>query len=158
MMKIMGILESFTNILTGIPGETNATTHVITLSDRTPIKARQYSLPFNYEEAIKTELLQMLNAGIIEYSDSPYSAPLLPIKKKDNTLRFCVEYQKLNQIMLIRQELMPNPEDLFPKLAKATIFTKIDLSKGYWQIGRWIPLSYIQYSLSGMGGFTILTL
>lgn len=63
-----------------------------------------------------------------------FSAPLLPIRKKDNILRLCVDYRKLNQVTCVQQKLMPNPEDLFPKLARVKVFIGIDLSKGYWQI------------------------
>lgn len=64
-LKILKLLASFSNILTDVPGETDEITHVITLSDYTPIKVHQYSLPLHYEEAIKTELRQMLNMGIV---------------------------------------------------------------------------------------------
>lgn len=70
--KIISMLESFSDIITDIPGETDATTHAITLTGNTPIKVIQYSLPLHCEEAIKTELLQILNAGVIEHSDSPF--------------------------------------------------------------------------------------
>lgn len=76
----MGILESFSDILTYSPGETNAKTHVITLSNNTLV--RHYSIPLHYEETIKTELTRMLNASIIEHSDSAYSEPLLPLRRK----------------------------------------------------------------------------
>lgn len=66
--KIIDILQSFSDILTSIPDETNALIHVITLSDSTPVRVRQYSLPLHYEETIKIELTQMLNASLIEHT------------------------------------------------------------------------------------------
>lgn len=66
--------------------------------------------------------------GIKEYPDSPYSAPILPLLKRDGTLRLCVDYCKVNQVTLFQQELMLNPENMFPKLAKARYFTKIYLT------------------------------
>lgn len=55
-------------------------------------------------------------------------APLLPVRKKDRSMGLCVDYRKLNQATS-SQEQMPNPEDMFPKLARATIFMKIDLTR-----------------------------
>lgn len=57
--------------------------------------------------------------------------PFFEFVKKDGSLRLCIYYRKLNQATLVQQELMPNPEDMFSKLAKAKIFNKIDLMRLY---------------------------
>lgn len=72
--------------------------------------------------------------SIIEYSDPPYSAPILPVMKQDGKLILCVNYHKLNQVTLVQQEPMSNLENMFPRLSKASYFTKIELTRGYWQI------------------------
>ena len=76
----------------------------------------------------------MLDMGIIERSDSAFASPVVMIPKKDKTVRFCVDYRKVNKITVFDPEPMPNPEDLFVQLSSSKYFSKIDLTKGYWQI------------------------
>lgn len=72
------------------------------------------SLPVYYEDAIK-ELTELLNMGIVEHTDSPYVFPLVAVlKKKDKSVRLCVDYRKLNAITLVQVELMPNERTCFP--------------------------------------------
>ena len=56
------------------------------------------------------------------------------VRKKDGSIRFCVDFRKLNKVIMFDPEPMPNPEDLFAKLKKGKYLSKIDLTKGYWQI------------------------
>lgn len=74
--------------------------------------------------------------GIIELSDSPYICPIIPVMKKDGTLRLCVAYRRPNQVTMVQQELMPNPEDMFAKLPKAKFSSKltslVDTGKSKW--------------------------
>lgn len=81
------MLEAYSDLLTDIPGSTNATQHMITASYDKQIRVRWYSLPLHYKDAIKTELTQLLNIGIVEYSDSPHSAPIWPVLERDGILR-----------------------------------------------------------------------
>ena len=76
----------------------------------------------------------MLDAGVIEPSNSPYNSPIVIVKKKDGTNRFCIDYRRLNAVTKFDNEPMGNPEDIMTKLSKDKYFTKIDLTKGYWQI------------------------
>ncbi len=76
----------------------------------------------------------MLDADIIEESDSPYSSPVVLVKKKDNTYRFCIDFRILNKITIFDNEPMPEADDIFTKLAGDMFFSKLDLAKGYWQI------------------------
>ena len=76
----------------------------------------------------------MLDLNIIERCTSPYASPLILVSKKDGTYRPCVDFRKLNKITVFDPEPMPNPEDLFIKLSDSKYFSKLDLSKGYWQV------------------------
>ena len=85
-------------------------------------------------ESLKKDIADMIKMGVIRESDSPYASPVVVVKKKDNTNRVCVDYRKLNKLTVIDPEPMPTAEHLFQKLSGDKFFTKIDLSKGYWQI------------------------
>ena len=76
----------------------------------------------------------MLNLKIIRPYTSAYASPIKIVKKRDGSNRICVDYRKLNKITVSDPEPMKTAKDLFQKLGKLKSFSKIDLSKGYWQI------------------------
>ena len=76
----------------------------------------------------------MINMGVIRESTSPYASPVVVVKKKDNTNRVCVNNRKLNKLTVFDPGPMPTAEHLFQKLTGDKLYSKIDLSKGYWQI------------------------
>lgn len=82
---------------------------------------------------MKEEVEKMLELNVIEKSDSPYSSPLLMVRKKDGTNRPVVDYRRINQITVFDAEPMPVAEDIYARLAKAKYFSKMDFVKGYWQ-------------------------
>ena len=76
----------------------------------------------------------MLKMGIIEPSNSPYTSSIVLVKKQDGAYRFFCDFRKLNSITVFDAEPERYPEELFVKMAGSKYFTKIDLSKGYWQV------------------------
>ena len=75
----------------------------------------------------------MINTGTVREPNSPYASPMVVVKKKESN-RICVDCRKLNWITVIDPERMTTAEDLFQKLKQCQFFSKIDLSKAYWQI------------------------
>jgi len=82
---------------------------------------------------VKKELLELEQAGIIGCSNSPWSSPLHLVKKKDGTWRPCGDYRRLNVATTPDQYPLPNVQDVANKLHGCTVFSKIDLVKGYHQ-------------------------
>ena len=80
------------------------------------------------------QLQELLNKGFIRPSHSPWGAPVLFVKKKDGTMRLCIDYRELNKVTIRNKYPLPRIDDLFDQLQGATVFSKIDLRSGYHQL------------------------
>ncbi|XP_076460112.1 uncharacterized protein LOC143293089 [Babylonia areolata] len=131
---VLKLVREFGDVLTDLPGRTNLETCSLQLNSDTPLRTKQYPLPYSQREVIQEEVDQMLKMGVIEPSSSPYSSPIVLVKKRDGKVRFCVDFRRVNKVTTFDAEPMPDVEALFAKLAGKRVFSKLDLSKGYWQI------------------------
>jgi hypothetical protein len=82
-------------------------------------------------DALKSYIDEMLNKGFIWMSNLPIGAPVLFVKKKNRTLRLCVDYRALNKITVKNQYPLPLSGNLIDRLSQAKLYTKIDLRVGY---------------------------
>ena len=83
---------------------------------------------------LKKQLDELVKAGFIRPSKSPFGAPILFVKKKDGTMRMCVDYRALNNVTIKNSYPLPRVDELFDRLQGAKFFSKIDLRSGYHQI------------------------
>ena len=83
---------------------------------------------------LKTQLQELIGKGFIQLSSSPWGCPAIFVKKKDETLRLCVDYRPLNEVTINNKYPLPRIDLLFDQLAGAKVFSKIDLRSGYHQI------------------------
>ena len=128
------VLERHKSCLTDVPGRTSLLKCEIKTETTTPVRVKSYPIPHSKIDTVKDEIKQMLDLGVIEPSSSPYNAPIVLAKKKDGTTRFCIDFRRLNLVTEFDGEGLPDVDVLFNKLGKAKFFSKIDLTKGYWQI------------------------
>ena len=91
-------------------------------------------MPPNELAELKVQLQDLLDKGLIQPSSSPWGCPALFVKKKDKSLRMCVDYRPLNAVTIKNKYPLPRIDILFDQLAKAKVFSKIDLRSGYHQI------------------------
>ncbi|KAL0558788.1 hypothetical protein IC582_003370 [Cucumis melo] len=83
---------------------------------------------------LKVQLQELLDKGFIRPSVSPWGAPTLFVKKKDGSMRLCIDYRELNKVTIKNRYPLPRIDDLFDQLQGATVFSKIDLRSGYHQL------------------------
>ena len=83
---------------------------------------------------LKVQMEEMVNKGFVRPSTSPWGAPVLFVKKKDGSMRLCIDYTELNKVTIGNQYPLPRIDDLFDQLQGAKAFSKIDLRSGYNQL------------------------
>ena len=134
MKEAKSLVKEFQQIFTENPVSTHFAEHRIETTIGEPVRVKQYPVPYAVRNSIDEEVSKMLKADIIEPSTSAYNAPILLVRKKDKTTRFCVDFRRLNSVTKFDTEPMGNIEDILTRFDKDVYFSKIDLSKGFWQI------------------------
>jgi hypothetical protein len=99
-----------------------------------PISRRPYNMTPKELAELKHQLNELLDKGYICPSSSPWGCPALFVKKKEQSLRLCVDYRPLNAVTIKNKYLLPRIDILFDQLAGARVFSKVDLCLGYHQI------------------------
>jgi hypothetical protein len=99
-----------------------------------PIAKRPYRMVASELTKLKKQLEELQRIGFIRPSSSPWGAPVLFVKKKDGSMRLCVDYRALNEVTIKNKYPLPRIDDLFDQLKGAKYFSKIDLRLGYFQL------------------------
>lgn len=109
--------------------------HAIELNCKDVPAGRPYTrMSYQELDELKKQLKELLEAGYIRPSKSPFGAPVLFVKKKDGTSRLCVDYRALNNITIKNKYPLPRVDELLDRLQGAQYFSKIDLRSGYHQV------------------------
>lgn len=115
-------------------GHTDKVKHHIKLSDETPFKHRARPIHPQDLEAVRKHLQELLDSGVIRESESPFSSPIVVVKKKNGDVRLCIDYRKLNLQTIKDAYALPQLEDTFSALTGSKWFTVLDLKSGFYQI------------------------
>ena len=115
-------------------GFSNVNAHTIELMDQRPIKIPPRRIQGTLLDEIENELSKLEKDGIIRPSVSPFSAPIVPIRKKDGSLRLCIDYRKLNKVTVKDSFPLPNLTDTIYNLSGAKFFSSLDMVRGYYQL------------------------
>ena len=115
-------------------GHTATIKHDIPLVDPIPFRLPHRRIPPPHYQEVREHLQKMQTAGAIRPSKSPYASQIVLVRKKDGSLRICIDYRQLN-LRTVRDAFpLPRIEEALDSLAHAKFFTSLDLTSGYWQV------------------------
>ncbi|XP_057246749.1 uncharacterized protein LOC130589496 [Beta vulgaris subsp. vulgaris] len=124
----------FPDELPGIPPERELEVSIDLTPGTAPLSKAPYRMAPAELQELKTQLQELIDKGFIRPSVSPWGAPVLFVKKKDGSMRLCIDYRELNKVTIKNRYPLPRIEDLFDQLKGTGVFSKIDLRSGYHQI------------------------
>ncbi|KAL0559359.1 hypothetical protein IC582_003968 [Cucumis melo] len=127
-------LDVFPDDLSGLPPDREIEFTIELLPGTAPISQSPYRMALSELKELKMQLQELVDKGYIRPSVSPWGAPVLFVKKKDGTLRLCIDYRQLNKVTICNKYPLPRIDDLFDQLRGAALFSKIDLRSGYHQL------------------------
>ena len=132
------VIKEFTDVfpeeLLGLPPEREVDLSIEVVQGTTPISKAPYRMASTELKELKTQLQELLDKGFVRPSVSPWGAPVLFVKKKDDTLRMCIDYRQINKVTVKNKYLLLRIEYLFDQLKGSSVFSKIDLRSGYYQL------------------------
>lgn len=134
---LLALLQSHQSLFDGKKSEVGVVPgiyHSIPTGDAQPIMTRQWRLPQISKQIIREECEKMLDSGVIEPSTSPWLSPIVLVKKRDGSHRFCVDFRRINAVTTSDSYPLPRMEELIDTLGKSKIFTVLDARSAYWSI------------------------
>lgn len=126
--------DVFPEDLPGLPPHRVVDFHIDLIPGATPISRAPYRMAPAEMVELKKQLDELLQKGYIRPSVSPWGVPVLFVKKKDGSMRLCIDYREINKITVRKRYPLPRIDDLFDQLRGASVFSKIDLRSGYHQM------------------------
>ena len=134
ILVVREFLDVFPEELLGIPLEREVDLSIETVPGTAPVSRELYRMAPAKLKELKVQLQELSDKGFVRPSVSPWGASVLFVKKKDGTLRMCIDYRQINKVTVKNKYPLPRIEDLFDQLKGEGVFSKIDLRSGYYQL------------------------
>ena len=126
--------DVFPDDITGLPPDREVEFTIDLIPGTELISIPPYRMAPAKLRELKAQLEELLSKGFIRPSISPWGAPVLFVKKKDGSLRLCIDYRQLNRVTIRNQYPLPRIDELFDQLQGSRVYSKIDLRSGYHQL------------------------
>ena len=137
-LKDVPVVNEFSDVfpeeLPGLPPDREIEFAIELAPGTEPVSKAPYRIAPVEMKELATQLQELLDKGVIKPSVSPWGAPILFVKKKDGSMRLCIDYRELNKLTIKNKYPLPRIDDLFDQLKGAVHFSKIDLRSGYHQL------------------------
>ena len=125
------VVREFPDDIAGLPPDREVEFTIYLIPGTEPISIPPYRMAPTKLRELKAQLEELLSKGFIRPSISPWGAPVLFVKKKDGSLRLCIDYRQLNKVTIRNQYPLPRIDELFDQLQGSRVYSKIDLRSGY---------------------------
>lgn len=127
VLVVNEFVDVFPEDLPGIPPDRQVEFTIDLTPGAAPISKAPYRMAPKELQELKIQLQELLDKGFIRPSVSPWGAPVLFVKKKDGSMRMCIDYRDINHLTIKNKYPLPRIEDLFDQLKGVKVFSKIDL-------------------------------
>jgi hypothetical protein len=132
---VLTMLVKHRNMWDGRLSQVHATLHRIQLvSGSKPAYSQPYRVGAKAREAESVEIHRMLRAGLIEPDSSEWASPVVLVPKPDGSMRFCIDYRRLNTVTIRDSYPLPRMDECIDSFGDASVFSTLDCNSGYWQI------------------------
>ena len=135
--RLAKLLQSYSDVFSTGPtdlGRTNLVQHDILTTPGPPVKQQPRRMAADKQTAADQQVQQGLETGVARPSNSSWAAPIVMVRKKDQTARLCVDYRPLNERTIKDAYPLPRIQDTLDTLSTARYFSTLDLTSGYWQV------------------------
>ena len=135
--QLYSVLLEYADLFAGKPddfGRTDKIKHAINTGDAAPVRQQVRRIPPVRREEARRLLSEMLKKDVIKPSSSPWASPIVLVQKKDGSVRFCVDYRKVNALTRKDAYPLPRVDDTLDTLSGSKWFSTLDLISGYWQV------------------------
>jgi hypothetical protein len=135
--------------------------HDIELKSETPIYVKQFKIQEDQQAAVQRPVEELLKLGVVRPSNSKFNSPMFVVAKKDGGVRIVQDFWAINQQTMVDKYSMRDVQECIDKIGRAgsSIFSKIDLTSGFWQMMRSPECrKYTDFTIPGVGQFEWNTL
>ena len=124
----------FPEVFSDLPGKAKVGCFKIETGDAEPRRSHPYRVPDRLKEGVRSEVNKLVELGIVVPSTSPWASPVVPVPKKDGTVRVCVDYRKLNEVTTSDPYYMTCMDEILERVGGSKVISKLDLAKGFYQV------------------------
>lgn len=132
--QLLSLIENNRDVFSDKPGLCTTFTAKLRLKNKEPFVLRSRPIPFYLKERVRAEVQRMLDLGLIERSSSPFSNPIVPVVKEDDSIRLCLDARKLNERLVFDAEAPESIESLLNKFSNPQYMSKLDCTNSFLQL------------------------